>query len=509
MEKTAWASGRAWWGLIAVSALLALPTAISPGSRAADVTYLCGEATQCAALFLAVRRMGRRERLPWLLLAVVTLMWLAGDTLQRVTAMLGWSVGHLPDAFWLSSYVVEILAVNAMIRARNLPRPVVRDIQLDVLIITTAAALGDWLVIIEPALGHQESLLATATGLLYPIGDVVIFSLALTVILVPGTRGTATVMLVTCMAATLPLDFLFQTLASKVPSFDTGHLDAGFLVSNALLVAAALHPDRARLTAPARDGAGRHLQLWRIGVLGLSLVAVSLTNVFVRETGLRLVPGLIATVVIALTIVLRFYRTARSQELATTALRELADHDQLTGAANRELLRRRLPEFITGHRGLLVYLDLDGFKILNDTHGHHVGDAILCAVTRRLGDRVRSGDTIARIGGDEFVLLLHGCGDDEAPAIAQRILDDVRAPVTVDSLAVTVGASIGVVVLERPETPGLGADQRGLRLLDGAAGLETLTEDVMRSADTAMYDVKRQGGGFRIVRFDGDLLAAS
>jgi diguanylate cyclase (GGDEF)-like protein len=214
-------------------------------------------------------------------------------------------------------------------------------------------------------------------------------------------------------------------------------------------------------------------------------------------------------VVIALTIVLRFYRTARSQELATTALRELADHDQLTGAANRELLRRRLPEFITGHRGLLVYLDLDGFKILNDTHGHHVGDAILCAVTRRLGDRVRSGDTIARIGGDEFVLLLHGCGDDEAPAIAQRILDDVRAPVTVDSLAVTVGASIGVVVLERPETPGLGADQRGLRLLDGAAGLETLTEDVMRSADTAMYDVKRQGGGFRIVRFDGDLLAAS
>ncbi len=507
---------RAWLWLLAVMAVLALPTAIDPGSVAADVTYLCGEAFLPVVIFVAARRMARAERRPWLLLGTVTLMWLTGDLIVRLMSVLGWSTGRTgpPDVFWLGSYVVEILAINAMIRARRLPRPVVRDIRLDVLIITTAAALGDWLVIIEPELGSGQPWASTLTGLLYPLGDVVIFALALTVILIPGSQGAATIMLVTCLGTTLPLDFVYQTLATKVPSFDTGHIDAGLLVANSLLGAAALHPDRDRLAAPADEEAGRHLQIWRIGVLGLSLVTVSLTNVFVRDTGLRLIPGLVATLVISLAIILRFYRAARSQERATTALRRLAEHDQLTGAANRELLHRRLPDFVSGPQGLLVYIDLDGFKSLNDTHGHHMGDAVLCAVTRRLGEMVRAGDTVARIGGDEFVLLLHGCGAVEAPMLAQRILDDVRRPLSVDSFTLQVGASIGVVVLERHAEgcPAAGRREGPGRpdpAPDHAPDRQALADDVLRSADAAMYDVKRQGGGVRIVRYDTDLMAAS
>nr|WP_269328849.1 GGDEF domain-containing protein [Kineosporia babensis] len=177
---------------------------------------------------------------------------------------------------------------------------------------------------------------------------------------------------------------------------------------------------------------------------------------------------------------------AQAQEAAATALRELAEHDRLTGAANRELLSRRLPDFVTGPQGLLVYIDLDGFKKLNDTHGHHIGDAVLCAVTERLARRVRESDTIARVGGDEFVVLLNGCSPADAPAVAQRILDDMCEPITDGPLTVQVGASVGVVVLEHP-----------LQVHDP----QEVAEDVMRSADAAMYDVKRRGGGVHVVAY--------
>lgn len=500
-------SGRPWWRwLLLVNAVLAVPTAIAPASDPASLTYLLGEVFLTLALFAAARRMPARDRRPWYLLTVVSFAWFTGDTVQRVMELLNLSAGRVgpPDIFWLGSYPLEILAVSEMIRLRRLPRIVVRDIRLDVLTVFTAAGLGIWLVIVEPGLSGNPTPMDTVVALLYPLGDVFVFSLALTILLVPGSWGTAAGLLVAGFGAALPLDFLFQTLSHRVPNFDTGHLDAGFLVLNTALGAAALHPSRGRLTARARNGVGQHLQIWRVGVLGLSLSAVSLINALTTQTGLARIPSLAATLVVALTIVLRFYRMARSQERAANALRELAEHDQLTGVANRELLQRRLPDFVAGPRGLLVYIDLDGFKVLNDTHGHHIGDAVLCAVTERLGRMVRDSDTIARIGGDEFVVLLHDCGLAEAPALSERILGDMCAPVAVGPLTVQVGASIGVVVLDETVDPAAARP-----VPDPELDRETLAAAVMRSADAAMYDVKRRGGGVHIVRYEGHLAAVS
>jgi diguanylate cyclase (GGDEF)-like protein len=478
-----------------------------------DPLYLCGSIWLTSVLCWAVWRMPREEqRLPWILLAVVALMWLTGDALQRVTEAAGWASDGpgIPDLIWLLSYPVEIMAVNALIKAKRLSATVTRDIRLDVIIVATAAALGAWHVLIEPGLASDAPILNTVVSVLYPLGDVVIFSLAVTVILVPGTWGTATFLLVVCLGTTLPLDFVFQTVETKVPSFDTRHIDAAFLIINSLLGAAALHPSRKRLTERSREGSERHLQVWRIAVLGLSLVAVSVTNVFISSAGLRMIPDVTATLVISLTIIVRFYRTARSQERTAAALRDLADHDQLTGVANRALLRRRLPEFVAGGQGLLIYIDLDGFKAVNDNHGHHMGDVILRTVTERLAGVVRDTDTIARMGGDEFVVLLHGSGYDEAPAIAQRILHDLRQPVAVESCTLQVGASIGVVVLDPVAT------QQSAEPVDPAdrhqaedERNEALAEDIMHWADAAMYEVKRAGGGVRIVRYKEDLLPAS
>ena len=437
MRTERWAG---WKWFLLGTFILACPTAIWPGSDLAGVTYLIGSVALTVVLYAVAWRTPRERRLPWLLLAGVTTMWLSGDAIERIMEFFDWSTGGIgiPDTIWLSSYLLEIAAVNAIIKTKGLPAAVSRDIRLDVIIVATTTALGAWHVLIEPGLGTDPSLASTAVSVLYPLGDVVIFGLALAVILIPGSFGTATFLLVGCLGLTLPLDFLFQYIQSEVPSFDAGRLDAIFLVLNSLLGAAALHPHADRVTQRMKDLPGGHLQLWRIGALGLSLVAVNVTNAIARTSGPRRVPDIVATMIISLTIIIRFYRAARAQERTASALRNLADHDQLTGAANRALLKRRLPEFLVAGPGLLIFIDLDGFKAVNDTYGHQVGDAVLRAVTERLGAIVRETDTIARIGGDEFVVLLHGSNPSEAPVVAQRILDDLCRPISLESCTISV-----------------------------------------------------------------------
>jgi diguanylate cyclase (GGDEF)-like protein len=492
----------AWKWFLAGSLLLALPTAALPGSHLAVVTYMSGSACLTAVLFVTCWRTPRSRRLPWLLLATVTTMWFSGDALQRLMEALDWHTSGIgiPDLIWLSSYLLEIAAVNALIKAKGLPPGVSRDIRLDVIVVATTAGLAVWHILIEPGLSSDSSLTNTVVSILYPLGDVVVFSMALAVILVPGSWGIATLLLVGCLGVTLPLDFVFQYVQAHVTGFNAGRLDAIFLVINSTLGAAALHPDRGRLTERMKERPGEHLQLWRVGALGLSLAAVNVTNAIARGSGSRKIPDLVATMVISFMIIIRFYRASRAQERTATALRNLADYDPLTGAANRALLKRRLPHFLIAGPGLLIFIDLDGFKAVNDNHGHQTGDTLLRAVTERLAAITRDTDTIARIGGDEFVVLLHGSDPAEAPVIADRILIDLCRPVAIGSSTITVGASIGVVVLD----PATSQQREGRIFIDGSTDEENadVAEDILKWADSAMYDAKRHGGGIRIVQYD-------
>jgi len=160
----------------------------------------------------------------------------------------------------------------------------------------------------------------------------------------------------------------------------------------------------------------------------------------------------------------------------------MALHDALSGLPNRNLLNDRLDKRIAMSqrdrgRFALAMIDLDGFKDINDTLGHGAGDALLQEIARRLSTCIRSVDTVARVGGDEFVLLL----DDLDPAgsldICQRAAAEIARPVAVRDNEVRVGASIGIAVF-----PQHGDDA------------ETLT----RNADQAMYAVKAEGGGIRL-----------
>jgi diguanylate cyclase (GGDEF)-like protein/PAS domain S-box-containing protein len=180
--------------------------------------------------------------------------------------------------------------------------------------------------------------------------------------------------------------------------------------------------------------------------------------------------------------------------VAQQQLRSVGFCDPLTGLRNRaefvEVLGHRLEEFKRPHRGggrfAILYLDLDRFKVVNDSLGHLVGDEMLIAVSRRLESCLRDGDTLARLGGDEFAILLQTIGDEaQANVIAFRIQECLSKPIMVGGREVFTAASIGIAF---------------------GTGEHANPDDLMRDADMAMYHAKSRGKA-RHETFDADMHA--
>jgi diguanylate cyclase (GGDEF)-like protein len=177
---------------------------------------------------------------------------------------------------------------------------------------------------------------------------------------------------------------------------------------------------------------------------------------------------------------------ARSDAHAVSdAFRQSALHDALTGLPNRLLLSQRLEHAAQrGHRShtaaALLFADLDRFKDVNDSYGHKVGDGLLVAVARRLSGLLRPGDTLARVSGDEFVILCEDLQDDsDVEMLANRIDQAFTFPFHVDSHRIRITASVGIAF--------------------GGRG-EDMTDQLMGDADMAMYHAKRNGGaGHQII----------
>ena len=167
---------------------------------------------------------------------------------------------------------------------------------------------------------------------------------------------------------------------------------------------------------------------------------------------------------------------------AEAALERQATHDPLTGLPNRRQLLESLIDALEllgrGHRTgtvALMFVDLDGFKLINDIHGHDRGDTLLITAATRLRNAVRAHDVVARFGGDEFVILLQHVSDrGELHELAQRILDSINAPINVGGIPAHVGASIGIAT---------------------ATGPDDDPDTLIRNADAAMYRAKEHGRG--------------
>lgn len=158
-------------------------------------------------------------------------------------------------------------------------------------------------------------------------------------------------------------------------------------------------------------------------------------------------------------------------------LRRRATYDDLTGAMKRDPALRQLHEVgqhlrSPGDETAVLFIDVDDFKSVNDTHGHAVGDALLRRLVDVISDCVRAGDTVARMGGDEFLVILTGLHNvDEATAVAEKIRAGCNQPVTLHDTPLAVSVSIGVTLSDPVETG----------------------DDLVARADKAMYEAKAAG----------------
>ena len=224
-----------------------------------------------------------------------------------------------------------------------------------------------------------------------------------------------------------------------------------------------------------------------LGVLALSLMVVGVTATahgpFARVDAFQ---GLVvAQMFLAMSALSSLTMAAVLRELVSRhelerRLQALALTDNLTGFANRRLLFHHIDRASqrlsrTPGRLALLFIDLDHFKVVNDTLGHASGDAVLIEVARRLRTVVRDHDTVARLGGDEFLVLVDDLDSSEhAEALAERVIRVVSEPIPCPGGVARIGASIGYAVIDQP--------------IEAAEGFVAI-------ADRAMYGAKRQGGG--------------
>jgi diguanylate cyclase (GGDEF)-like protein/PAS domain S-box-containing protein len=176
--------------------------------------------------------------------------------------------------------------------------------------------------------------------------------------------------------------------------------------------------------------------------------------------------------------ILSINRDITRRRLLEETIRRMAFQDSLTGLPNRSLLNDRLVQALTyaqrrAQKVTLLYLDLDGFKTVNDTYGHRIGDELLRVVAMRLTGQLRQNDTVARLGGDEFLLLLPDAGRArDGDRIARKLLAAIRRPCHIGGRSLVITGSIGMAIFPR----------------DGRRA-----ETLLKHADQAMYEAKAAG----------------
>ncbi len=289
-------------------------------------------------------------------------------------------------------------------------------------------------------------------------------------------------------------------------------------VEGVVILSGGASPSRPRITF-ANGGFLRMTGLARTDVLGKTLDVVSVApgealgdarrafavgEAFQRELVVKRADGTELAVELQLMPVrgrkagsiswIAILRDVSERRQHVAALEHQALHDSLTGLPNRLLLQDRLEQMLRGSRregGSLAVLliDLDGFKEINDSYGHSVGDVVLAQVGPRLRGVLRSVDTIARFGGDEFVVLLPASGGRaDAGRMAAKILETLEAPFVVDEHTLEISASIGIALSPENGT-------------DGAM--------LLRAADVAMYGAKRSSNGYAVYSAKEDVFSRS
>jgi diguanylate cyclase (GGDEF)-like protein len=431
-------------------------------------------------------------RLPWVLITLAASCFLAGAVARGAMPTTG-AASYPPDVLSLIGY--GLLSTTLILwlsrggrRASTDGRQGRADV-LDAVTVGFGAGLVAWVLVVVPILGESTSALRQVLNATYPTLDIVLLTLCVRMTLTRSTRFPAFWFLVTGLMAILVADVVFAA-ADAVQTAPPLLGSAPYLFAFGAFGSASLHPSTRRLaggTVGGDQGWGRgRLVGVATALFAPVLLAAAVPAVGLLDRVVRLVLAGAITAVVLQRTVQAINGYARSEQRA----RRQALRDSLTGLANRvalqEQLRDELPRAASVGESLAVlFLDLDGFKLVNDSYGHAVGDELLKAAAARIVENVRADDFVARIGGDEFVAIGRHADLATTEGLAARLLAAFDLPFPLSVGPMFVSTSIGITRFN-PADPHADA------------------ESLIREADTAMYQAK-SGGRHRAVLFDASL----
>ncbi|MGW6730850.1 diguanylate cyclase [Nocardia sp. NPDC055029] len=407
------------------------------------------------------------HRLPWYLLAASVPLFAAGTAIRELGVHASWH--PVDDLCTVAAYLCLGLAAVGWLQPRRLVGT--RDLWLDSTLIGLSALLASWTFLISPILRNPTGF-DTVLAASYPVID----ALLLTVLahsLATVVRTETSLRLLQAALIAVLVGGLIESLTAA-GTVIVGSEFALVPQQWAYLLAglAALHPTMG--ATHAADDVHPHRSRRRAGVIAVALVAASLVSVVGADLGAgdRVVICLLLTLLLVGVLVRSERAIARSLRSERRAQYQ-ADHDLLTGLFNRAALLRaphRHRREWAGKPLCLLFIDLDGFKMVNDSYGHAVGDELIAETAARIRRTTRRTDVTARYGGDEFVVLATRSRA-EAAVLAQQLLGAFVRPFDLSCGEIPITASIGVACLTTRPT-------------------DSTVYDLIREADAAMYHAK-------------------
>lgn len=478
------------WLIFLVASVVAIGIyELVPRGIVHDAIYFLIGLVSAAAIVVGIRINRPRRVLPWALMAVGQLIWSLGDaTGAWLSDVAGINEFPAPsDGLYLSAYPLLIIGFWLLVRSRQLgPDP---GGTLDSLAVTAGLALLYWVLLAKPTLlAHHASTGAAVIAGIYPFADILLIAGLVRLLTIP-LRHSRSLRLLLAAVGTLIVADTLATALQLLTFASTEAFDFLWLVSYVAWGCAALHPSMRQISEPPRSA---EVNFSRVRLVVLMVAVLTAPGVLAVEqwfgVPLNVWGVVVGSVVMFVLVVTRLglgigyvLRVNGERAEVQDELARQATHDSLTGLPNRAQAKSLIAQALgraqrSGALIGLLFIDLDGFKAVNDSLGHSAGDEVLSCVATRMQETVRNGDVVARQGGDEFLVLLEPLDEDSsAIVVAQRLVDAISAPITLSSGRKTwVGASVGVALSQDARTD---------------------PEVLLNEADVAVYRAKDTGRG--------------
>ncbi len=418
------AGGSAWWLFLGGGLLLTLVYVTIPYGRTAGLIFVIMGFLAAIGVGVAAYRRPRPFRpSAWALIAAGLALTATGDAIWIWLELQGLEpYPSLADVVYLAGYPAFMAALWMLGRESGSGDHALSD----ALIVGVSATVLGWTALIAPYVRDPDlTLLQLLVTTAYPVADLVVLTLTLRFVFVHQTRVRAHLLLLLGMLAFLVADVLYAYGTSTGWYASGGPTDVLWLLAYSLLVAAAWHPSAA--LEPRSHASRADLSVRRVVVMGAAAVLVPAMILFSAGSHGDIVRvAAIGSTVLFLLIMYRMTGLIREVHRQAEALEQISRSDPLTGAWNRRHLQGELErEMARAQRNgtplALAFLDLDHFKLFNDTFGHSEGDALLRELVTAWHREIRTADVVARTGGEEFVVVFPDTDPEQCRAAVERL----------------------------------------------------------------------------------------